>query len=44
MTAEGQDAHALGLTGDEVVLEIDGIAAGIIHKKKLSVPAPRCTS
>jgi aconitate hydratase len=34
----GQDAHSLGLTGDEV-LEIDGIAAGIIPKKKLTVRA-----
>jgi aconitate hydratase len=34
----GQDAHSLGLTGDEVI-EIDGIAAGIIPKKKLTVRA-----
>ena len=34
----GQDASSLGLTGDEVI-EIDGIAAGIIPKKKLTVRA-----
>jgi len=34
----GQDAASLGLTGDEV-LEIDGIAAGVIPKKKLTVRA-----
>jgi aconitate hydratase len=34
----GQDAHTLGLTGDEVI-EIDGIAAGVIPKKKLTVRA-----
>jgi aconitate hydratase len=34
----GQDAHSLGLTGDEVI-DIDGIAAGIIPKKKLTVRA-----
>jgi aconitate hydratase len=34
----GQDAHTLGLTGDEV-FEIDGIAAGVIPKKKLTVRA-----
>jgi aconitate hydratase len=34
----GQDAQTLGLTGDEVI-EIDGIAAGIIPKKKLTVRA-----
>jgi aconitate hydratase len=34
----GQDAATLGLTGDEVI-EIDGIAAGIIPKKKLTVKA-----
>ena len=34
----GQDAATLGLTGDEVI-EIDGIAAGVIPKKKLTVRA-----
>jgi aconitate hydratase len=34
----GQDAATLGLTGDEV-FEIDGIAAGVIPKKKLTVRA-----
>ncbi|MBV8757932.1 MAG: aconitate hydratase AcnA [Deltaproteobacteria bacterium] len=34
----GQDAASLGLTGDEVI-EIDGIAAGVIPKKKLTVRA-----
>ncbi|HEY5945942.1 MAG TPA: aconitate hydratase AcnA, partial [Kofleriaceae bacterium] len=34
----GQDAATLGLTGDEVI-DIDGIAAGVIPKKKLTVRA-----
>jgi aconitate hydratase len=34
----GQSAATLGLTGDEVI-EIDGIAAGIIPKKRLTVHA-----
>ncbi len=34
----GQDATTLGLTGDEVI-DIDGIAAGVVPKKKLSVRA-----
>ncbi|NVB85438.1 MAG: aconitate hydratase AcnA [Kofleriaceae bacterium] len=38
MFEPGQDAASLGLTGDEV-FEIDGIAAGIIPKKKLTVRA-----
>jgi aconitate hydratase len=38
MFEPGQDAATLGLTGDEV-LEIDGIAAGVIPKKKLTVKA-----
>ncbi len=38
MFEPGQDAASLGLTGDEI-LEIDGIAAGVIPKKKLTVRA-----
>ena len=38
MFEPGQDAATLGLTGEEV-FEIDGIAAGIIPKKKLTVRA-----
>jgi aconitate hydratase len=38
MFEPGCDAATLGLTGDEV-LEIDGIAAGVIPKKKLTVRA-----
>jgi aconitate hydratase len=34
----GTDATTLGLTGNEVI-EIDGIAAGVIPKKKLTVKA-----
>jgi aconitate hydratase len=34
----GQDAATLGLTGEEI-FEIDGIAAGVIPKKKLTVRA-----
>ena len=34
----GEDATTLGLTGDEVI-EIDGIAAGVIPKKRLTVKA-----
>jgi aconitate hydratase len=34
----GQDAHTLGLTGDEVI-EIGGIAGGVTPKKKLTVKA-----
>jgi aconitate hydratase len=34
----GQDATTLGLTGDEPI-EIDGIAAGMVPKKKLTVHA-----
>jgi aconitate hydratase len=35
---KGQDALSLGLTGDEI-FEIDGIAAGIVPKKRLVVRA-----
>jgi len=38
MFEPGQDAASLGLTGNEV-FEIDGIAQGIIPKKKLTVRA-----
>jgi aconitate hydratase len=34
----GEDATTLGLTGDEII-EIDGIAAGVIPKKRLTVKA-----
>ena len=38
----GQDASTLGLTGEETI-EIDGIAAGVIPKKKLTVRADNKT-
>ena len=42
MFEPGQDAKSLGLTGNEVV-SIDGIAAGVTPKKRMTVRAGNIT-